>query len=64
MPNTPLVYVGTYTGPRSKGIYAFRLQTEHLEVSQNVTLAPLGLAAETANPARIMQIISNNIVRK
>jgi 6-phosphogluconolactonase (cycloisomerase 2 family) len=25
------VYVGTYTGPKSKGIYQFRLQTENLE---------------------------------
>jgi 6-phosphogluconolactonase len=46
-----LAYVGTSTskGP-SKGIYAFRLQTQHLEVSQNITLVPLGLAAETPNP--------------
>jgi 6-phosphogluconolactonase len=46
-----LVYVGTYTGPNSKGIYLFRLQTEGLEVSQNITLAPLGLAAESASPS-------------
>lgn len=46
-----LVYVGTYTGPKSKGIYLFRLQTENLEVSQNITLIPLGLAAETSNPS-------------
>jgi 6-phosphogluconolactonase len=45
-----LVYVGTYTGGKSKGIYAFRLQTSNLEVSQNITLAPLGLAAEAPNP--------------
>ncbi len=44
-----LVYVGT-SGPKSKGIYFFRLQTENLEVSQNITLVPLGLAAETPNP--------------
>ena len=43
MQNNPtLVYVGTYTGPKSKGIYLFRLQTENLEVSQNITLVPLG----------------------
>ena len=48
---TTLVYVGTYTGAQSKGIYLFRLQTDNLEVSQNITLAPLGLAAETANPS-------------
>jgi 6-phosphogluconolactonase len=46
-----LVYVGTYTGPKSKGIYLFRLQTDNLEVSQNVTLVPLGLAVETPNPS-------------
>lgn len=50
-----LVYVGTYTegGSSSKGIYLFRLQTQGLEVSQNVTLVPLGLAAETVNPSFI-----------
>jgi 6-phosphogluconolactonase len=47
------VYVGTYTGPKSKGIYLFRLQTENLEVSQNITLVPLGLAAETPSPSFI-----------
>jgi 6-phosphogluconolactonase len=50
-----LVYVGTYTGARStsqsKGIYLFRLQTENLEVSQNITLVPLGLVAEMPNPS-------------
>jgi 6-phosphogluconolactonase len=49
-PKDTLVYVGTETGPKSKGIYLFRLQTENLEVSQNITLVPLGLAAETPNP--------------
>ncbi len=46
-----LAYVGTYTGPKSKGIYLYRLQTENNDVSQNVTLVPLGLAAETASPS-------------
>ena len=46
-----LVYVGTYTGGQSKGIYLYQLKTEDLEVSQNVTLVPLGLAAETPNPS-------------
>jgi 6-phosphogluconolactonase len=47
-----LVYVGTYTaGTKSKGIYRFRLQTENNEVSQNITLVPLGLAVESANPS-------------
>ena len=49
--NDTLVYVGTYTGTKSKGIYLFRLQTPGLEVSQNITLVPLGLAAEAANPS-------------
>src|SRR3989442_13160304 len=47
------VYVGTYTGSKSKGIYLFRLQTENLAGSQNITLVPLGLAAETSNPSFI-----------
>ena len=47
-----LVYVGTYTtGGRSKGIYLFRLQTTNLDVSQNITLVPLGVAAETQSPS-------------
>jgi 6-phosphogluconolactonase len=46
-----LVYVGTYTGEKSKGIYLFRLETDRPEVSQNITLVPLGLAAETPNPS-------------
>jgi 6-phosphogluconolactonase len=50
-PKDTLAYVGTYTKGASKGIYVFRLQTTKLDVSQNITLAPLGLAAETPNPA-------------
>jgi 6-phosphogluconolactonase len=46
-----LVYAGTYTGPKSKGIYCFQLQAENPAVSQNITLVPLGLAAESANPS-------------
>lgn len=49
--NATLVYAGTYTRGKSKGIYLFRLQTDNLEVSQNITLVPLGLAAETQNPS-------------
>jgi 6-phosphogluconolactonase len=45
--NATLVYIGT----KAKGIQLFRLQTEGLEVSQNITLVPLGLAAETPNPS-------------
>jgi 6-phosphogluconolactonase len=53
--NETLVYVGTYTRGRSpgKGIYLFSLQFEHLEVPQNITLVPLGVAAETPNPSFI-----------
>jgi 6-phosphogluconolactonase len=46
-----LVYVGTYTGPKSQGIYLFRLEPERTAVSQNITLAPLGLAAAASNPS-------------
>jgi 6-phosphogluconolactonase len=50
--NDTLVYVGTYTKKaQSKGIYLFRLQTSNLEVSQNITLVPLGVAAEVENPS-------------
>src|SRR5262245_14663440 len=47
-----LVYVGTFasTAAKSKGIYLFMLQTQILDVSQNIMLMPLGLAAETASP--------------
>ena len=48
-----LVYVGTYTGSKSKGIYLFRLETENPDVPQNITLVPLGLAAETPSPSFI-----------
>jgi 6-phosphogluconolactonase len=40
-----VVYVGTYTGPTSKGIYAFRFD----ESSGKAT--PLGLVAESTNPS-------------
>src|SRR5947207_15528254 len=53
MSNVTLVYVGTYTGAKGKGVYLFRLQTENLEVSQNITLVPLGIAAETPSPSFI-----------
>jgi 6-phosphogluconolactonase len=51
MPNPTFVYVGTYTGPKAKGIYLFRLQAENPAVSQNILLVPLGLAAETPSPS-------------
>jgi 6-phosphogluconolactonase len=46
-----LVYVGTYTGAKSKGIYLYRLQAQNADVSQNILLVPMGLAAETPNPS-------------
>jgi 6-phosphogluconolactonase len=40
-----LVYVGTYTGPTSKGIYAFRFNANSGKATS------LGLVGETANPS-------------
>jgi 6-phosphogluconolactonase len=40
-----LVYVGAYTGPSSKGIYAFRFNAATGQATR------LGLVAETANPS-------------
>ncbi|MBI4325746.1 MAG: lactonase family protein [Chloroflexi bacterium] len=47
-----LVYVGTYTGAKSKGIYAYRLDAKGV-------LTPLGLAAETMHPT-FLAIHPNN----
>jgi len=44
-----LVYIGT-SDAKGKGIHLFRLQSAGDEVFQNVTLVPLGLAAETPYP--------------
>ena len=51
--NATLVYVGTFTGTPagSKGIYLFWLRTEGDKISQNATLVPLGVAAETESPS-------------
>ncbi len=40
-----LVYVGTYTGPESKGIYAYRFDAQTGEIK------PLGLAGVAQNPS-------------
>jgi 6-phosphogluconolactonase len=40
-----LLYIGTYTGPHSKGIYAYRFNAATGEA------APLGLAAESRSPS-------------
>lgn len=42
---TELVYVGTYTGPMSRGIYAYRLDLA------SGRCAPLGVAAEVKSPS-------------
>jgi 6-phosphogluconolactonase len=44
-PKQSLVYIGTYTGPQSQGIYAFRFD------AASGKLTPLGVAAETRNPS-------------
>ncbi len=49
MAQETLVYVGTKAGGEGRGVYAFWVQTKNLEVSQNITLVPIGLAAETPN---------------
>jgi 6-phosphogluconolactonase len=43
--NSYILYVGTYTGPESKGIYAYSYD------AATGKLTPLGVAAETANPS-------------
>lgn len=43
--NKYLLFVGTYTGKESKGIYAYRFDAASSE------LTPLGIAAETTNPS-------------
>src|SRR2546426_9861732 len=48
-----LAYVGTYTGAKSQGIYLFRLEADNPEISQNIRLVPLGLAAASPNPSFI-----------
>ena len=50
-PDDTLLYVGTYTGAKSKGIYLFKLQKENLAAAQNLALVPLGLAAEVQSPS-------------
>src|SRR5262245_13875404 len=51
MADPTFVYVGTYTGEKSRGIYLFRLPIEDLELLKNMTLVPLGVAAETPSPS-------------
>jgi 6-phosphogluconolactonase len=44
-PGHYLVYIGTYTGPQSQGIYVYKFEPGAGR------LTPLGLAAESANPS-------------
>lgn len=44
-PGEYFVYIGTYTGPQSKGIYSSRFDTS------TGKLTPIGLAAETESPS-------------
>jgi 6-phosphogluconolactonase len=62
MPSPTFVYAGSTTDTKSKGIYAFRLQTDNLEVSQNITLVPQGLAAETPNPTYLEIDVKRRLV--
>lgn len=48
-----LVYVGTYTGPKSKGIYVYRMNNATGELKE------VGLAAETPSPS-FLAISPNN----
>lgn len=50
--NTSILYVGTYTGHGSKGIYGFRF------TATNGDLQPLGLAAEAINPSALALVPS------
>lgn len=44
------VYVGTYTGQKSKGVYLFKLQPGS-GAAADPTFVPLGVAAETPSPS-------------
>jgi 6-phosphogluconolactonase len=50
-PDDTLVYVGSYTGDNSKGIYLYKLTLKNRDASQNQALEPFGLAAETPSPS-------------
>jgi 6-phosphogluconolactonase len=51
-----IVYIGTYTGEMSKGIYAFRFDDSSGE------LTPLGLVAETPNPSWLISSTNGRFV--
>ena len=46
-----IAYVGTYTNAQSKGIYAFALANPAQADSQNISLSPIGLAAQVTSPS-------------
>lgn len=50
-PDDTLVFVGTYTGADSKGIYLFKQKASVAADAQQGALQPLGLAAETKSPS-------------
>jgi 6-phosphogluconolactonase len=46
------IYVGTFSGPQSKGIYLHEMKTsENPDIPEYVTMTALGLAAETPSPS-------------
>jgi 6-phosphogluconolactonase len=48
------IYVGTYTGAESKGIYLFQMKTsENPDIPEYVTMTARGVVAETPNPTFI-----------
>lgn len=57
-PTDTLVYVGTYTGPKSQGIYLFRLRAD----LRAPALEPLGLAAEALQPSFLAVDPSRNLL--
>jgi 6-phosphogluconolactonase len=57
-----VVFVGTLTSAKGKGIYLFHFQPEGDVVRQNVTLAPLGLAVETPEPSYLELDVKRKIL--
>jgi 6-phosphogluconolactonase len=54
--NQRIVYVGTYTGETSQGIYAFRFD------NRSGVLTPLGLAVETPSPSFLTSSANGRVV--
>jgi 6-phosphogluconolactonase len=51
--NETLVFAASRPKDGKHGVHSFWLQTKNLPVSQNITLVPIGLAAETPHPAAV-----------